>query len=272
MFGHVERMDKYHLARRVLLAKVSGGWVCSRPRLGWMDGVKVAFCNRGVTVDSAWQYIKDRKKWRALMHEFHLALVHEFHLAILLGTVFFRVAFLCSGGYQLERGGMPLHDAVGINWKGHSYWKSRRRCQAYGLKGVRWWLCLCYLTLHNYPSLMKRESHGSNKMCMYSNKMWSWELISACVETCFCQSIAISESSFFFYYIVYGKARSEEKLIICVVAVGCPCTPSWKAATVLVPLWAWRLPSAWLDPSNRIMLRQQNLRLISGRQTCSSQM
>ena len=25
-FGHVERMDKYRMARRVLMAKVSGGW------------------------------------------------------------------------------------------------------------------------------------------------------------------------------------------------------------------------------------------------------
>ena len=41
-FGHVERMDEYRLARRVLMAEVSGGRVRRRPRLGWMDGVKVA--------------------------------------------------------------------------------------------------------------------------------------------------------------------------------------------------------------------------------------
>ena len=41
-FGHVERMDEYRMARRVLMAKVSGGWVQGRLRLGWMDGVKVA--------------------------------------------------------------------------------------------------------------------------------------------------------------------------------------------------------------------------------------
>ena len=33
----------------------------------------------------------------------------------LLGLVFFRTALLCSGGYYLERGGMQLHGAVGIN-------------------------------------------------------------------------------------------------------------------------------------------------------------
>ena len=26
-FGHVERMYEYHMARRVLMAEVSGGWV-----------------------------------------------------------------------------------------------------------------------------------------------------------------------------------------------------------------------------------------------------
>ena len=47
-FGHVERMDDYRMARRVLMAEVSGGRVRGRPRLGWMDGVKVALGNRGM--------------------------------------------------------------------------------------------------------------------------------------------------------------------------------------------------------------------------------
>ena len=34
-----------------------------------------------------------------------------------LGPVFFRTALPCSGAYHLERGGMPLHDAVGIKCK-----------------------------------------------------------------------------------------------------------------------------------------------------------
>ena len=36
-FGHVERMGEYRMARRVLMAEVSGGRVRRRPRLaGWM--------------------------------------------------------------------------------------------------------------------------------------------------------------------------------------------------------------------------------------------
>ena len=33
-FGHVEIMDEYRMARRVMMAEVSGGRVRGRPRLG----------------------------------------------------------------------------------------------------------------------------------------------------------------------------------------------------------------------------------------------
>ena len=67
-FGHVERMDEYHMARRVLMAEVSGRRVRGRLRLGWMDGVKVALGNREMTVEAARQCAKDWKAWRALVH------------------------------------------------------------------------------------------------------------------------------------------------------------------------------------------------------------
>ena len=40
-FGHVERIDEYRRARRMLMAEVSGRLIRGRPRLGWMVGVKV---------------------------------------------------------------------------------------------------------------------------------------------------------------------------------------------------------------------------------------
>ena len=61
-FGHVERMDEYRMARRVLMAEVSGGLVRSRPRLDWMDDVKVVLGNRGMTVEAARQCAKDRNE------------------------------------------------------------------------------------------------------------------------------------------------------------------------------------------------------------------
>ena len=67
-FGHVERIDEYRMARTVLMAEVSRGRVQDRPGLGWMDGVKVALGNRGITVEAARQCAKDRKEWRALVH------------------------------------------------------------------------------------------------------------------------------------------------------------------------------------------------------------
>ena len=66
-FGHVERMDDSRMARRALVAEVSGGRVRGRPRLGWMDGVKVVLGNRGMTVEAARKCAKDRKEWRALV-------------------------------------------------------------------------------------------------------------------------------------------------------------------------------------------------------------
>ena len=67
-FGHVESIDEDRMARRVLMAEVSGGRVRGRPRLGWMDGVKVPLGNRGMTVEAARQCAKDRKEWRALVY------------------------------------------------------------------------------------------------------------------------------------------------------------------------------------------------------------
>ena len=41
----------------------------------------------------------------------------SFTRPFLLGPVFCRTALSYSSGYHLETGGMPLHDAVGINCK-----------------------------------------------------------------------------------------------------------------------------------------------------------
>ena len=61
-FGHMERVDEYRMARRVLMAEVSGGRVRGRPRLGWMDGVKVVLSNRGMTVEAAQQLMRERSE------------------------------------------------------------------------------------------------------------------------------------------------------------------------------------------------------------------
>ena len=67
-FGHVEKMDEYRMARRLLMAEVSGRRARGRLRLRWMDSVKVALANTGMTLEAARQCAKDRKECRALVH------------------------------------------------------------------------------------------------------------------------------------------------------------------------------------------------------------
>ena len=50
-FAHVERMDEYCMERRVLMVELNGVLVHGRPRLGWMDGAKLALGNRRMTVE-----------------------------------------------------------------------------------------------------------------------------------------------------------------------------------------------------------------------------
>ena len=51
------------MTRRVLVAEVSGGQARGRPRLGWMDGVKVALGNSGMTVEAARKMGKSGEPW-----------------------------------------------------------------------------------------------------------------------------------------------------------------------------------------------------------------
>ena len=51
-FGHMERVDEYRMVRGVLMAEVTGARVRVKPRVGWMDGVKVAFGNIGMTMEA----------------------------------------------------------------------------------------------------------------------------------------------------------------------------------------------------------------------------
>ena len=49
------------MARHVLLAEVSGGWVRGRSGLGWIDGVKAAFGSRSMTVEVARKHQNKRR-------------------------------------------------------------------------------------------------------------------------------------------------------------------------------------------------------------------
>ena len=56
-------MDEYRMARRVLMAEVSGGRARGRPRLSWMDGLKVALGNRGMILEAARMIGESGEPW-----------------------------------------------------------------------------------------------------------------------------------------------------------------------------------------------------------------
>ena len=71
----------------------------------------------------------------------------SFTSEFLLGTVLFRTALPCSGGYHMERGGMPLHDVVGINCKKGAVLKIKVQLSSIWAKGcVLMTVCMFYLT------------------------------------------------------------------------------------------------------------------------------
>ena len=121
-------------------------------------GVKVAMGNRGMTVEAEHSMMTSLfpRKIGKSGEPGCISIWMSFTCPFLLGPVFFRTAITCSGDYHLERGGMPLHDAVGINCE--NYWIHGHRCEVYGLRGVRWSLCVYYQTWHDYSSF-----HGGGR-------------------------------------------------------------------------------------------------------------
>ena len=70
----------------------------------------------------------------------------SFTRPFLLGPVFFRTALPCSDGYHMERGGMQLHDAVGINCKKGATTENLDSAVKYMGYGVYFYDCVCVLS------------------------------------------------------------------------------------------------------------------------------
>ena len=114
----------------VLMAKVSGGRVRGRLRLGWMDGVKVALSNKKMTVEAARQYAQDRRKWRTLVRMelilFHAAVfawpcvlsdIPPVHWWLSPGEE--RDAVTCDAvGMNCEKGATTENQVAGVKYMG----------------------------------------------------------------------------------------------------------------------------------------------------------
>ena len=126
-------------------------------RSKWRAGTRETEVGLDGLCEGMWPWAIDEWRWRLRVsarkigksgEPWYICHWMSFTRPFLLGPVLFRTALPCSGGDHLERGGMPLPCAVGINCKnGINYWKSRPRCQVYGLRGVCWWLCVYIIWL-----------------------------------------------------------------------------------------------------------------------------
>jgi hypothetical protein len=67
-FGHIERMSKEQLVKRVLKSVASGRNMRGRPKVGWIAGVKVATSNQGMSVEKARRHTIDRGEWRMIVN------------------------------------------------------------------------------------------------------------------------------------------------------------------------------------------------------------
>ena len=66
-FGHLERMDENRLVRKIWKSEVDGKCVRGRPNMRWMDGVKRALYDRGISVEEARVSALKRNEWRAIV-------------------------------------------------------------------------------------------------------------------------------------------------------------------------------------------------------------
>ena len=70
----------------------------------------------------------------------------SFTRQFLLDPVFFRTSLPYSGGYHMERGGMPLHYVVGINCKKRATTENQGSAVKYIGLGVCLDDCVCVLS------------------------------------------------------------------------------------------------------------------------------
>ena len=61
-FGHEERLNENCVGKRVLMEEVSRVRVGGRPRLDWMDSVKVALGSKGITIDGHCPTMSERQE------------------------------------------------------------------------------------------------------------------------------------------------------------------------------------------------------------------
>ena len=62
-FGHVERMERDRIAKRVYVVECAGSRSVVRPRKGWIDTGKECLRKRGLDVRQERGMVQDRSEW-----------------------------------------------------------------------------------------------------------------------------------------------------------------------------------------------------------------
>ena len=66
-YGHIEKMEESRLVKRIYRSEARGKALPGRPQLRWMDSVKRALNDRGLTVEQARVKVRDKNEWRAIV-------------------------------------------------------------------------------------------------------------------------------------------------------------------------------------------------------------
>ena len=66
-FGHVERMEKDRIAKRVNVGECAGSRTVGRPRKRWIDTVNDCLRKRGLDVRQVRRMVQDRSEWRGFV-------------------------------------------------------------------------------------------------------------------------------------------------------------------------------------------------------------
>ena len=70
-FGHVERMEKDRIAKRIYVGVCARSHSVGRPRKRWIDIMKECLKKRGLDVGQARRVVLDRSEWRGFMRGVH---------------------------------------------------------------------------------------------------------------------------------------------------------------------------------------------------------
>ena len=63
-FGHVERMERERIGKRVYVGECAGSRSVSSPRKRWIDTLKECLKKIGLNVRRARRMVQDRSEWR----------------------------------------------------------------------------------------------------------------------------------------------------------------------------------------------------------------